>query len=187
MDNDGRIPERHAAEVATCFKELSAWLFGHARVLTYGDREQASDLVQETFEAAAWAWGTLRELSSDDRKAWLYTTLRNKQVSDFRRRETLRRNLRLLSPLYQTDTGTSAEELAVIAAQAAEVIKCLPVQQYKVALLRWGSDMKAREVAELLGIAEGSVHSHLNAVRRKLAIALGPHYPSAKGGKGEAS
>ncbi len=187
MDDDGRIPERHAAEVAACFKQHSARLFGYARVLTHGDHEQAMDLVQETFEAAALTWGTLRELSPDGRQAWLYRTLRNKVITDFRRRRLLREKLRLLIPLHQPDTGGPDEELETAAEQIAEVIKDLPGQQYKVALLRWGYDMKARQIADLLGMAEGTVHSHLNAARTKLASALGSSYKRDRASKGEAS
>lgn len=188
MDDDGRISERDAAEVAACYAEHAAFLYGFARVFTNGDPGQrAEDLVQETFEAAANAWGKLRKLDSDSQRAWLCVVLKNKVLTDLRRGRRLSEKLRLLVPLMQPDAGVATEELAALAEQAAEVIKNLPEQQYNVALLRWGADMKARQVADLLGIAEGTVHSHLNAVRTKLASALGPRYRSSRGLKGEAS
>lgn len=68
-DDDARIPEHYAAEVARFFEAHARWLFGHACLRTGRDRELAAgrelaaDLVQDTFEAAALAWETLRELS----------------------------------------------------------------------------------------------------------------------------
>jgi RNA polymerase sigma-70 factor (ECF subfamily) len=187
VDDDGRIPERYVAEVTACFEQYSARLFGYARALTRCDPEQAKDLVQETFEAAARSWATLRELTEAQRRAWLYTTLRNKVVTELRRRQMLREKLRLVTPLNPHDTGDPADELDTIAGQVAEVIRDLPEQQYKVALLRWEHDMKIRQIADLLGIAEGTVHSHLNAVRAKLASALGPRHKFGRGAKGEVS
>ena len=50
-------------------------LFGFACVLTDADRTLAADLVQATFETAAAAWCTLRDLSADQRYEWLRDTL----------------------------------------------------------------------------------------------------------------
>src|ERR1039457_5135413 len=57
---EARIPQRHVAELGCFFATHDRWLFGHACVRTHGDRELAADLVQDTFEAAARAWATLR-------------------------------------------------------------------------------------------------------------------------------
>jgi RNA polymerase sigma-70 factor, ECF subfamily len=188
VDDDGRIPAGDAAEVADFFEEHSAWLFGHARVLTRGDRERAMDLLQDTFEAAARAWGrSLRGRSQGAQKAWLRTTLQNKEISDYRRREAFRSKLQLLSPLYQPGPGALAGELADALEQAAEIIKTLPGQQGRIARMRWELGMKVREIADELGIAEGTVHAHLNAARKKLASLLEPYRRPSAGGKGEAS
>src|SRR5690242_4036075 len=61
-DDDKKIPEHHAAEVAVFFDANSRWLFGHACLRTSRDhelaanQELAADLVQDVFEAAARAW-----------------------------------------------------------------------------------------------------------------------------------
>ena len=68
-----------------------------------------------------------------------------------------------------------------------QFIKDLPEQQYKVAIARWELGLKTGEIAALLGIAEGTVSSHLHAVRTKLARGLGPRYMPGKGQEGEAS
>jgi DNA-directed RNA polymerase specialized sigma24 family protein len=50
-------------------------LFGYACVLSDADRTAASELVQGTFEAAAEAWCTLRDLPADKCRDWLRDTL----------------------------------------------------------------------------------------------------------------
>ncbi len=85
MDDSGepRIPQRHVAELSAFFAAHDRWLFGHACVRTRGDRELAADLVQDTFEAAARAWATLRGHAEGRQRAWLLGTLANKFVADF--------------------------------------------------------------------------------------------------------
>ena len=85
MSDDGevRIPLRHVAELSSFFAAHDRWLFGHACVRTRGDRELAANLVQDTFEAAARTWETLRGRASGRQRAWLLGTLANKDVSEF--------------------------------------------------------------------------------------------------------
>jgi DNA-directed RNA polymerase specialized sigma24 family protein len=80
MDGSGepRIPQRHVAELTAFFAAHDRWLFGHACVRTRGGHELAADLVQDTFEAAARAWPTLRGYASTRQRAWLLGTLVHK-------------------------------------------------------------------------------------------------------------
>ena len=66
---------RDAGELAACFTVHARDLFGHACVLADADRDLAGDLVQATFEAAAGAWCTLRDLPADQCHDWLRDTL----------------------------------------------------------------------------------------------------------------
>ena len=70
-----RICSRDASELAACFASDADGLFGYACVLTRGDRALAEDLVQAAFEAAARAWGIVRRLAEERRRAWLRTTV----------------------------------------------------------------------------------------------------------------
>ncbi len=83
MDDSGgaRIPQRHVAELSCFFAAHDRWLFGHACVRTHGERELAADLVQDTFEAAARAWATLRGHAAGRQRAWLLGTLVNKDIN----------------------------------------------------------------------------------------------------------
>ena len=181
MDDSGgaRIPQRHVAELSCFFAAHDRWLFGHACVRTHGDRELAADLVQDTFEAAARAWATLRGHAAGRQRAWLLGTLVNKDISDFRRKEAFRRRQPDIHARYQaTAADTAAQALNAIALERArEIIEDMPPRQKKVALMRWQDRMTASEIAAELGVAEGTVHAHLHTARDKLIAGLERYYP----------
>jgi RNA polymerase sigma factor (sigma-70 family) len=159
-------------------------------VRTRGDRELAADLVQDTFEAAARAWPTLRGHAGARQRAWLLGTLVNKDISDFRRKEAFRRRQPDIQARYQaTAADTAAQALNAIALERArEIIEEMPPRQKKVALMRWQERMKASEIAAELGVAEGTVHAHLHSARGKLVAGLERYYPfGPDGGKGTVS
>jgi len=189
-DGDTKIPEHYAGEIALFFRGHDRWLFGFACVRTCRDQERAADLVQDTFEAATLAWGTLRELSGAQQRAWLRTTLSNKDVSNFRRGALFRRKQPDLHHRYQVaEADTEQQALSALALErAAKIIEGLPGKQKKIALMRWNDHMKVPEIAEVLGCSAGAVGAQLTAIRRKLIAGLGPYYPFGKDdGEGAAS
>ena len=173
------IPPHHVKELARFFAAHDQWLFGHACVRTRGDRELAADLVQDTFEAAAMAWGALREHPADRLRAWLLGTLAHKDISDLRRRVAFRRRRPEIHARYTaTPADTEAQALNAIAlARARDIIDGLPPRQREIALMRWRDRMRATEIAAALGIAEGTVHAQLHGARRKLVAGLERYYP----------
>ncbi len=174
-----RIPPRHATELTSLFATHDRWLFGHACVRTHGDRELAADLVQDTFEAAARAWPTLRGQAGGQQRAWLLSTLAHKDISEYRRREAFRRRKPDIQARYQaTPADTAAQALNAIALERAwEIIEHMPPRQQKIALMRWRDRLKVVEIAAELGVAEGTVHAHLHAARGKLIEGLQRYYP----------
>jgi RNA polymerase sigma factor (sigma-70 family) len=187
-DDDGpRIPQCHVAELSGFFEAHDRWLFGHACLRTRGDRELAADLMQDTFEAAARAWMTLRERAGGRQRAWLLATLANKDVSEIRRKQAFRRRQPDIHARYQAAVlDTAAQALNAVALERAwEIIEDMPPRQKKIALMRWQHRMKATEIAAELGVAEGTVHAHLHTARRKLVAGLDRYYPfGPDGGKG---
>ena len=188
-DDDTKITEHYAAEVTRFFMAHDQWLFGHARLRTC-DRELAADLVQDTFEAAARVWETLRELTEVQQRAWLRTTLSYKETSNYRRRMTFRRKQPELHHRYQA-AAADTEQLALSAialGRAVEIIEGLPGNQKRIALMKWNDHMKGAEIAAALGCAEGTVAAQIHEIRRKLIKGLGPYYPFARDNReGEAS
>lgn len=196
MDYDDRkIPEHYAAEVACFYEAHARWLFGHARLRARRDRELpaarelAADLVQDTFEAAARAWETVRGLAPAQQRAWLRTTLAHKETSHFRRRAAFRRRQPELHRRYQaTEPDPEQQALSALALErAAKIIEDLPDRQKSIALMRWNDHMKESEIAAELGCAKGTVAAQIYTIRRKLIDGLGPYYPFAgDDGQGEA-
>ena len=178
---DEAISTRDAEELAACFAAHARELFGYACVITRGDRAQADDLVQASFEAAARAWWTLRCLTDNQRRGWLRKTLANIAVSGFRRDAAFRTLLARIEARYrQTEADTAAQALSSIALERCwQIINAMPGRQHAVALLRWQQDMKEAEIAAVLGMAEKTVSAHVHQARRKLIAQLGPDYPFA--------
>lgn len=76
------------------------------------------------------------------------------------------------------NTDIHEEALTAIALQRCwTVIEQMPQQQHLAALLRWGKDMSIGEIAEVLGIAPGTVSAHLASARKRLLNAVGPDAP----------
>ena len=118
-------PQRHVAELSCFFAAHDRWLFGHACVRTHGDRELAADLVQDTFEAAARAWATLRGHAAGRQRAWLLGTLVNKDISDFRRKEAFRRRQPDIHARYQA-TAAEFMPLPIMEIRLARKISRIP-------------------------------------------------------------
>ena len=201
-DEDGRtIPGQYAAELARFYQAHAQWLYGHAYLRTrrYRDldaaRETAEELVQDTFEAAARSWKTLRDRALGQQRAWLLATLAHKDTDQFRRRKLWRIKLPELHRRYQAaepDPGHQDPEQQALFALAlkktTEGIEGLPEEQRAIALMKWNDHMTEVEIAAELGRAKGDVTAQVRKIRRKLIDGLGPYYPFAEAdGEGEAS
>lgn len=191
-----KIPGHYAAEVAHFYEAHASWLFAHARLRTQRDqelaasKELAADLVQDTFEAAAVTWKTVRKLPEAQQRAWLRTTLAHKETDHFRRQMALRRRQPDLHHRYQAaDADTEQQALSTLAlGRAAEIIQGLPARQQRIALMTWNDQMKLSEIAAELDCTVKTVAAQIREIRRKLRDGLGPYYPFAgDDGGGEAS
>lgn len=179
-DDDGsfHIPRCYLSELDAFFAAHARWLSGHACVRMRGDRELADDLVQDAFEAAAKAWTDLRAWDAARQRSWLLSVVRNKDISDFRRRQAFQRKQADIHTRYHgPDPDTETEAMHAIALEKSrEIIEDMPDRQRTVALMLW-HNMRAPEIAAELGITESSVYSHIHAARQKLIAGLGRYYP----------
>ena len=187
--SEGKISPHEAQELDGCFRAEARYLFGRACTLTRGDQALAQDLVQGAFEAAARAWRALRVLPEEQRRGWLYRTLANIAVTGFRREAAFRDRLPRIEARYREIPVDPLEQVfsTITLERCWQVIRDLPEQQHAVALLRWGLDMKEREIAAVLDMAEKTVSVHLHRVRHKLLQQLGADYPFGHGPEGASS
>jgi RNA polymerase sigma-70 factor (ECF subfamily) len=144
-----------------------AALFAFAWSLT-GNRAVAEDLVQEALEQA---WRNWERVGGYDKPgAWARRVIANRATDRRRRSGREHRALRRLTGL----AGAPAEiELAPPVGPFWEAVRGLPQRQAQVVALHYLEDRSVGDIADVLGISEGAVKSHLYRGRVALARKLG--------------
>jgi len=132
------------------------------------DREQAEDVVQETF-ARAWRHPLAVSGSTSSARAWLFTVARNLIVDEAR---SARRNRELAVgevPERAVDDDADAVLDRILIGDALAGLS----PEHRVVLVEayWGG-RSVREIAERLGVPEGTVKSRLHYGMRALRLAL---------------
>ncbi|MGQ0485333.1 MAG: sigma-70 family RNA polymerase sigma factor [Hyphomicrobiales bacterium] len=131
--------------------------------------DQADDLVQETL-MKAWHHKESFEAGSNLR-AWLYTILRNEFYTQMRKR---RREIEDADGAYSSKVATPGEQEGHLAmADLRIALAQLPADQREAVILVGASGFSYQEVAEICGVAIGTVKSRVSRAREKLAILLG--------------
>ena len=136
-----------------------------------GTQDQADDLVQQTVEKA------LRNIESytpgTRLDSWLFRIMRNTWIDGHRaRRPTVALDdVETMTPLISED-GRDVTENRIYLAQVRRAMDSLPEDQRIVLMLVCVEGLRYREVAEALGIPEGTVMSRLSRGRLALAGAL---------------
>lgn len=139
------------------------------------DPAEAGEVTQDTFIAALGALRTYQERSTF--KAWLYTIAINLSRSRLRKRKTLQKLKDSLTALFSLETQkTASPEEAVIASENdARIWKALNALDEKHRLpviLRYFHSLSVTEIAEILKINEGTIHSRLHNARERLRVEL---------------
>lgn len=154
-------------------------VYGFALRLS-GGRDEAEDLVQDTYLRAFRAW---EQYSPGTRcKSWLFTICRNVFL---RGRERSQRHDEILTETAQDDPRAISREAPVFAAsrdddpegeffqsivddRVFEAIEELPEEYRMAVVLSDLEDLSYGEIAEVLGIPVGTVKSRLFRGRRQL-------------------
>ena len=151
-----------AAFAAQCSGDLArtAWL------LT-GDQHQAAELVQQALVRTYLAWPRAR---SGDPLAYARRVLANARIDGWRRR---RREV-LVPPhtLPDVPDGASAAETLELRDELVRALALLTGRQRRVVVLRYFVGLSEREVAEDLGVRQGTVKSHASRGLRRLRAAM---------------
>ena len=153
--------------LARLFDAHNDRLFRLARRLS-PDREEARDLVQETFLRAARHPAAVPE-GSQPEEAWLVRTLVNLCRDRFRRLGVRSRERERLAREAET---SHPEEAAVARTVVRQALGRLSPRRRAVIVLHELEGTPVREVARLLGVTEVTVRWHLLAARRELASLL---------------
>ena len=142
----------------------------HAALVRYltrrlGDRDWAEDIAQETFVRA------LRQEHLVNERSWLFAVASNLVRDEGRKEITRRRHLGLLAAEQReahVEAPDTALERAQEAAAARRALDSLAERDRQALLLR-EEGLDYPEIAEILGIAVGSVGTTLSRARRRLA------------------
>jgi RNA polymerase sigma-70 factor (sigma-E family) len=139
-------------------------------VLLVDDTASAEDVVQDAFIALHKRADGLRD--PEAALAYLRTSVLNLSRSVLRRRQVVRKHLKVAEPEATApadhDVLVRDEHRAALAA-----VRRLPRHQREVLILRYWSDLSERQIAETLGISPGSVKSAASRGLAALAKELG--------------
>lgn len=176
-----RAAQRDRAAFAPLYERYVDQIFAYALSLT-GNRELAEDVTAATFARA------IEELPRFEWRgvpysAWLYRVAGNLVTRSKRRPGWIE-----LSPHFAAE-APGPEEEAERSDRAAEVraaVAALPADQRQAVLLRFGGELRNREIAELMGRSEGAVKlltfRAVTTLRRRLGAPLPAERPSRHSG-----
>jgi RNA polymerase sigma-70 factor, ECF subfamily len=162
-------------------------LFNYALYLT-GDREEAKDLLQETFLKAFRFFDRFKE--GTNARAWLYRIMRNTFINEYRRvkrtpsvvefdEQVTPSQMLPQDPRQSTDLRERIDA-EMFEDEVAVAISALPEKFKSVIVLRDVEDLPYEEIAEALDIPVGTVRSRLHRARVILSDALS-QYARSKG------
>lgn len=134
--------------------------------LLTGDRHDAEDLAQATFERACASWGRVRRAENQD--AYLQRILVNCNRSRFRRRRVVEHSVATMpeGPRLVADHAEAHGERDALMAALAD----LAPRQRAVIMLRFYEDLTEAQTAEVMQCSVGTVKSQtaraLNRLRQ---------------------
>ncbi|QDV82140.1 RNA polymerase sigma factor [Planctomycetes bacterium TBK1r] len=126
-------------------------------------QQDADDLTQQTFVRA---FTKLDQFSGDSKfETWLYRLATNEALQHLRREKHRRtKELKVDPAMDATDQVEQDERVAMVRKALAQ----LDPEQRAIFTLKEESGLSYQEIAQTLGIPEGTVGSRLNRVRRGL-------------------
>jgi len=142
-----------------------------------GDQAEANEITQETFLSALKSFRLYQEKNS--LRAWLYTIALNHSRSHLRKHKFLERLEVTVTNIFQLEENhkpTSPEDIFIQGEKEAVIwaeLNKLDERHRMVVILRYFHDLSISEIAEILAINEGTIHSRLHTARERLRKSLG--------------
>jgi RNA polymerase sigma-70 factor (sigma-E family) len=143
------------------FDELLGRAYRHALRLV-GNVDLAQDLAAEALTRTYDHWRKLRSLEYRD--AWVLRVVTNLAIDSYAKRRVP----------FAHAVPLGIEDAAVLRVTLAQALRALPARQRDAVVLRYLVDLSEADTAEALGIAQGTVKSHLNRAVQHLRRVLGP-------------
>jgi RNA polymerase sigma-70 factor (ECF subfamily) len=166
-----RLITRDEAALGELYDQFGSYVFGlAARVI--GDRRAAEDVTQDVF-LAMWERPEVFEPSRGKLRTFL-GTLAHRRAIDYVRREEARRRRSALDAAVQLPIP-DVDELAMAIVTAEHVraeVERLPAEQRIAVELAYFGGRTYRQVAEELGIPEGTAKSRMRLGLARIADAL---------------
>ena len=139
------------------------------------DPADADEATQETFLAALRSLPNYRGQST--LRTWLFAIGINICRSRLRQRQTRQRLNHLLRGAWPNGADPVAPENAVVQRQSNDAVwravQTLGEKHRMPVILRYYHDLPVDEIAAILGLSAGTVHSRLSIARDRLRAALG--------------
>lgn len=152
-------------------------LYGFALGRT-GEPQEALDVLQETFLRAWRNLSTLRGLTADRQRTWLFAVARNLLVDSHRRTASGRS---ALEGVARQPWGTQPADPAGQAElweqldRVDAAVRSLPVRLRTVLAMHVVGEMTSAQIGALLDEPAGTVRYHLSQARRQVAAMLAIH------------
>jgi RNA polymerase sigma factor (sigma-70 family) len=153
------------------YDQFSSFVYGLAlRVI--GDARAAEDVSQDVF-VTVWERPDAFDPDRGSLRTWL-GTLAHRRAVDYVRREEARRR-RAIKDAARPESTPDVEEMAmalVTAERVRSALATLPDEQRRAIQLAYFGGKTYRQVAEVLGIPEGTAKSRLRLGLRRIANVL---------------
>ena len=154
-----------AQQIDEDFDEMFLRVIGPARRLAQrvtGDTAVAEEVAAEALTRAYVRWSRLRRSGYVD--AWVMRVTSNLALDAMRKRKV---------DVVTAPPAADPAEAAALRGALVDALRRLPAKQREAVVLRYLADLREDEVAAALGVASGTVKSHLHRALTTLRAQLG--------------
>jgi RNA polymerase sigma factor (sigma-70 family) len=167
----GRLVDRDESALAELYDQFGSFVYGlAARVI--GDRRAAEDVSQDVF-LFVWEHPDAFEPERGRLRTFLGTLAHRRSVDHVRREEARRRRSERDAAMQMSVPDVDEMAMALVAAERVrEAVEELPTEQREAIELAYFGGRTYRQVADELGIPEGTAKSRMRLGLRRIADAL---------------